>query len=70
MTPNPHGDALLDMLFPLWQLVIGVVVAVVFVVASVRLARRTPSRMGAVLLVTGGAIVGVTVLGILSARNA
>jgi hypothetical protein len=70
MTPNPRADALLDLLFPLWQLVIGAVVAVVFVVASIRLARRAPSRMGAVLLVTGGAIVGVTLLGILASRGA
>ena len=27
MMPNPHADALLAMLFPLWQLLIGVLVA-------------------------------------------
>ncbi|GAA2639097.1 hypothetical protein GCM10010399_85560 [Dactylosporangium fulvum] len=69
MTPNPRADALMEMLFPLWQLVIGVVVALVLVVATIRLARRGPSRMGTVLLITGGAIVGITVFGILTART-
>ncbi|GGM72082.1 hypothetical protein ACFFX1_53240 [Dactylosporangium sucinum] len=69
MTPYPRADALMEMLFPLWQLVIGAVVALVLVVASWRLARRGPSRMGTVLLITGGAIVGITVFGILSART-
>jgi hypothetical protein len=70
MTPNPRADALMELLFPLWQLVIGLLVALVFVIASVRLVRRGPSRMGTVLLITGGAIVGLTVFGILSARSA
>ncbi|GAA0742379.1 hypothetical protein Drose_32240 [Dactylosporangium roseum] len=69
MTPNPRADALMAMLFPLWQLVIGAVVALVLVVATIRLARRGPSRMGTVLLITGGAIVGITVFGILTART-
>jgi hypothetical protein len=70
MTPSPRADALLEMLFPLWQLVIGVVVALVLIVATYRLARRGPSRMGTVLLVTGAAIVGLTVFAILSTRYA
>jgi hypothetical protein len=70
MTPSLSADALLDLLFPVWQLVIGVVVALVLVVATYRLTRRGPSRMRAAMLVTGAAIVGITVVGILTTRQA
>lgn len=70
MTPSPRADALLELLFPVWQFVIGVVVALVVVIATYRLALRGPSRMGTMLLVTGAAIVGITVFGILSTRSA
>ncbi|GAB3862502.1 hypothetical protein ACFPIJ_55780 [Dactylosporangium cerinum] len=70
MTPSPRADALLELLFPLWQLVIGVVVALVLVIATYRLALRGPSRMRTVLLITGAAIIGITVFGILSTRQA
>ncbi|MEV4138107.1 hypothetical protein AB0J72_38775 [Dactylosporangium sp. NPDC049742] len=70
MTPSPHADALLDMLFPLWQFVIGIAVALFVVVATYRLAMRGPSRMRAAMLVTGAAIVGITVVGILSNHHA
>jgi hypothetical protein len=70
MTPSPRADALLELLFPLGQLIIGVVVAVVSIIATYRLALRGPSRMRTVLLITGAAILGITVFGILSNRSA
>ncbi len=70
MTPSPRADALLELLFPVWQFVIGVVVVLVVVIATYRLALRGPSRMGTMLLVTGAVIVGITVFGILSTHSA
>jgi hypothetical protein len=69
--PDPSGrvlaeDALLGLLMPFWQLVIGLLLVVVLVAAAYRLARRGPSRMRTALLVTGGAIVGITLVGILT----
>jgi uncharacterized BrkB/YihY/UPF0761 family membrane protein len=68
---DPHGtvlaeDALLGLLLPFWQLVIGLFVVVALVAAVYRLGRRGPSRMRTALLVTGGAIVGITLVGILT----
>jgi hypothetical protein len=62
------GEALLATLAPLWQLVIGVCVLVVVVAASAKLIRRGRSRMTTALVVTGAAIIGVTVLGVLASR--
>jgi hypothetical protein len=59
------ADALLDLLFPLWQLVIGVLVLVTVVVSILRLIRRGPSRMGGAMLVAGGAVIGLAVIGYL-----
>jgi hypothetical protein len=56
------ADALLDLLMPLWQLVIGVLVLVALVVSVHRLVMRGPSRMGGAMLITGGAVVCVAVL--------
>jgi hypothetical protein len=61
-------DALLGLLFPVWQLLIGVCVLVTVVLCSWRLARRGPSRMTRALIVTGGAVLGIATLGILLAR--
>jgi hypothetical protein len=58
-------DALLDLLMPLWQVVIGVLVLVTVVVAGVRIFMRGPSRMGGAMLLAGGAVVGLTVVGYL-----
>ncbi|MEH1013666.1 hypothetical protein V6U90_11210 [Micromonospora sp. CPCC 206060] len=59
------ADALLGLLLPIWQLVIGVLVLLA-VLASVRtLARRGPSRMSTALLVTAAAIIGLAVIGVL-----
>lgn len=66
--PVLADDALLGLLLPFWQLVIGSFV-VFAVAASVRhLARRGPARMTTALLVIGGVIIGLTVLGVLLER--
>jgi hypothetical protein len=62
-------DALLGMLFPLWQVVIGACVLVMLVVSTRRLIRRGPSRMGRALLVSGGAALAVAALGLLLAAR-
>jgi hypothetical protein len=59
-------DALLATLAPVWQIVIGGCVLVAVVAASARLARRGRSRMTTALLVTGAAIVGLALLGVLA----
>jgi hypothetical protein len=56
------ADALLDMLMPLWQLVIGLLVLVTLVVSVGRIMMRGPSRMGGAMLMIGGAVVCVAVL--------
>jgi hypothetical protein len=59
------ADALLDLLMPLWQVVIGVLVLVTLVVAGYRILMRGPSRMGGAMLLAGGAVIGVAVVGYL-----
>ncbi|WP_446216483.1 hypothetical protein [Micromonospora sp. IBHARD004] len=58
-------EALLGLLLPFWQLVIGGFVLFVVLVSVRRLARRGPSRMTTALLVTAAAIAGFTVVGVL-----
>jgi hypothetical protein len=58
-------DALLGMLLPFWQVVIGVCLVVVTVVAAHRLLMRGPSRMSRAIVMAGTAIVGVIVIGLL-----
>jgi hypothetical protein len=60
--PVLASDALLDLLAPLWQLVIGLLVLVTLVVSIRRLFMRGPSRMGGAMLVVGGAVVCVAVI--------
>lgn len=62
----PH-DALLDLLMPLWRLVIGLTVVLVMVVAGRRLLSRGPSRMGRGLIVSGGAALTLVLVGLLLA---
>jgi hypothetical protein len=59
------ADALLDLLMPLWQVVIGVLLLVTLVVAGHRILMRGPSRMGGAMLLTGGAVIGLAVVGYL-----
>jgi hypothetical protein len=58
-------DALLSLLLPFWQLVIGTVVLVVLVVSVHRLIMRGPSRMSTALLITGAAVIGSAAISIL-----
>lgn len=59
------ADALLDLLMPLWQWLIGILVLVTLVFSLYRLFMRGPSRMGGAMLVAGGAAVGLAVVGYL-----
>jgi len=52
-------DALLGLLFPIWQAVIAVCLLIVMIVAGHRLMMRGPSRMSRAIVLAGGAIVGV-----------
>jgi hypothetical protein len=60
-------DALLGLLFPVWQFVIGGCVLVTVVLCTRRLLRRGPSRMTRALIVTGSAVLGLATLGMLLA---
>ena len=60
--PAVASDALFDLLLPLWQLVIGMLVLVTLVVSVHRLVMRGPSRMGGAMLMVGAVVVGVAVL--------
>ncbi|MCG5462877.1 hypothetical protein MED01_000987 [Micromonospora sp. MED01] len=71
MDESGHGarvfaeEALLGLIGPFWQVVIGAVVLVVLVLSVGRLARRGKSRMTTALLVTAAAIAGFAVIGVL-----
>jgi hypothetical protein len=60
------ADALLGLLLPFWQLVLGVAIAIFVVGASVRLARRGRSRMNTAIVVSFSLLLGVVLLGVLS----
>jgi len=64
-TPALAVDALLDLLLPFWQLVIGILVLVTLVVSVHRLIMRGPSRMGGAMLLAGGAVIGLAIFGYL-----
>ena len=64
-SPTLAADAVSDLLLPAGQVVIGALVLVALVVSTLRLIRRGPSRMGGALLLTGGAVIGLAVLGYL-----
>ncbi len=64
-SPTLAADALLDLLMPMWQILIGALVLVTLVVSLSRLIRRGPSRMGGAMLLTGGAVIGLAVIGYL-----
>jgi hypothetical protein len=67
MEPHPQADALMDLLFPVWQFVIGALVAVVVAVVGLRLARKGRSRMRNAMVVVGAGILGLTLFGVLQA---
>ena len=60
--PPVASDALLDLLMPLWQLVIGLLVLVTVVLSVSKLIQRGPSRMGGAMLLFGSAVVCVAVV--------
>ena len=64
MAPSPvlAADALLGLLMPLTQLLIGVLVLAAVVVSVHRLFLRGPTRMGGAMLIVGSALVCVAVL--------
>ena len=64
-SPTLAADALLDLLMPAWQLVIGALVLVTLVVSVARMVRRGPTRMGGAMLLTGGAVIGLALVGYL-----
>ncbi|MGC1210724.1 MAG: hypothetical protein WA890_05540 [Micromonospora sp.] len=64
-TASLAEEALLGLLLPFWQLVIGAFVLFVVLASVRRLARRGPSRMTTALLITAAAIAGFTVVGVL-----
>jgi hypothetical protein len=64
------ADALLGLLLPFWQLVLGVAIAIFVVGASVRLARRGRSRMNTAIVVSFTLLLGVMLLGVLSFLSA
>jgi hypothetical protein len=66
VTDTIAADALLGLLLPFWQLVLGAVIIVFVVFAAVRLARRGHSRMNTAILVTGAAVIGLVVIGVLT----
>jgi hypothetical protein len=59
------SDALLDLLMPFWQVTIAVCLLAVSIVAGHRLLMRGPSRMSHAIALTGGAVLGVIVVGVL-----
>jgi hypothetical protein len=64
MAPPPvlAADALLGLLTPLTELIIGILVLAAVVVSVHRLVQRGPTRMGGAMLLIGGALVCVAVL--------
>lgn len=58
-------EAVLGLLLPFWQLVIGAFVLFAVLASVRRLARRGPSRMTTALLVTAAAIASLAVIGVL-----
>ncbi|PZV89182.1 hypothetical protein SAMN05443287_11855 [Micromonospora phaseoli] len=64
-SPVLAEDALLGLLLPFWQLIIGAFVLFAVVVSIGRLARRGPSRMSTALLITAAAIAGLALVGVL-----
>jgi hypothetical protein len=59
------ADAVLDLLLPLWQVVIGLLVLVTLVLSVHKLFMRGPSRMGGAMLLAGSAVIGIAVIGYL-----
>jgi hypothetical protein len=63
------ADALLGLLVPFWQIVLGVAIGVFVIGGSIRLARRGRSRMNTAIVVTGTLLLGVVLLGVLTSMG-
>ncbi|GAB2595937.1 hypothetical protein Aab01nite_71050 [Paractinoplanes abujensis] len=59
------ADVLIDMIMPFGQFLIGTLVLVTLVVSIRRLLERGPSRMGGAMLLSGGAVIGLALVGYL-----
>lgn len=59
------ADALLGLLFPFWQFVIGMFVIGVLALSARRLANRGRSRMTTALVVSGAAVIIFATIGFL-----
>lgn len=59
------ADVLVDMIMPFGQFLIGALVLVTLVVSVRRLLQRGPSRMGGAMLLSGGAVIGLAIVGYL-----
>jgi len=62
-------DGLLGLLFPVWQLAIGICVLATVAMCARRLLRRGPSRMNRALIVSGSAAIGLATVGMLLAHH-
>ncbi len=62
-------DPGLTLLFPMWQLAIGGCVLAAVVLSVGPLLRRGPTRMTRALIVTGGAALAITAVGIMLAGH-
>jgi hypothetical protein len=58
-------DGLLGLLWPMWQIVIGVVVLGTVVVTAGRLARRGASRMNRALVLLASTVLGIAAVAVL-----
>jgi hypothetical protein len=58
-------DAILGLLYPIWQVVIGICLLGVSVVAAHKLLMRGPSRMSRAIVVMGSAIICIIAVGFL-----
>ncbi|WP_127504605.1 hypothetical protein [Actinoplanes solisilvae] len=64
-SPTLAADVLVDMIMPFGQFLIGTLVLVTLVVSIRRLLERGPSRMGGAMLLSGGAVIGLAIVGYL-----
>jgi len=63
------ADALLGLLMPFWQIVLGLTILGFVAGASIRLARRGRSRMNTAIVVTGTMLLGAVLLGLLTSMG-
>jgi hypothetical protein len=59
----------MNLLFPMWQLVIGGCVLAAIALSIRPLLRRGPTRMSRALIVTGGAALALAALGVMLAGH-